>query len=79
MALFYIIQGNCCNVVYIKQEFRKKFLPKCVHLARTIFTTYLRKTTTYILSIYSLTFISYDSVVTENNIQRRFEPDENKN
>ena len=28
--------GNCCNVVLVKQEFRKKFLPKCV-LAHTTF------------------------------------------
>ena len=27
--LFYVI-GNCCYVVVVRQEFRKKFLPKCV-------------------------------------------------
>ena len=26
---FYVI-GNCCYVVVVRQEFRKKFLPKCV-------------------------------------------------
>ena len=26
---FYFI-GKCCSVVAVRQEFRKKFLPKCV-------------------------------------------------
>ena len=29
-VLFCFVIGNCCNVVVVRQEFRKKFLPKCV-------------------------------------------------
>ena len=36
-VLFYVI-GNCCNVVAVKQEFHKKFLPMILaELLCTIF------------------------------------------
>ena len=30
MVSFFYFIGKCCSVVAVRQEFRKKFLPKCV-------------------------------------------------